>query len=188
MADYHALQAVGDVYLDSIGWNGGTTTFNALAHNLPVVTLLRYFNVYGSRQSLCNPYSGLVAHFYARLCTKQPLLLYEKGTPGRDFVHVRDVVYANLLALTTPLPPALCLNIGSGQCHSLYELAATLIAVTGLNSPLQPTDYYRVGDIHTCYADLRCAQQWLGYHPQVDLCAGLQEFATWAKQQNGTLV
>ncbi len=156
------------------------------AWQLPAV-ILRYFNVYGSRQSLCNPYSGLVAHFYERLRTNQPLLLYEKGTPRRDFVHVSDVVCANLLALNPALPAGLCLNIGSGQCYSLHELATTLTAVTGLNSPLQPTDYFRVGDIHTCYADLRCAQQWLSYRPQVDLYAGLAEFVTWAKQQHGTL-
>lgn len=156
------------------------------AWQLPAV-ILRYFNVYGSRQSLSNPYSGLVAHFYERLRTGQPLLLYEKGTPRRDFVHVRDVVCANLLALSRALPAGLCLNIGSGQCHPLYELATTLITVTGLNSALQPTDYFRVGDIHTCYADIRCAQQWLGYRPQVDLSAGLEELVTWAKQQHGTL-
>lgn len=153
------------------------------AWQLPAV-ILRYFNVYGSRQSLCNPYSGLVAHFYERLRTRQPLLLYEKGTPKRDFVHVSDVVRANLLALHTPLPAGLCLNIGTGQCHSLYDVAATLLAVTGNDCPLHLTDCFRVGDIHTCYANLDAAQQWLGYQPQVGLRAGLTEFVTWAEQQN----
>lgn len=156
------------------------------AWQLPAV-ILRYFNVYGSRQSLSNPYSGLVAHFYERLRTRQPILLYEKGTPGRDFVHVTDIVCANLLALNRALPAGLCLNIGSGQCHSLHALATTLTAVTGSDFPLQPTDYFRAGDIHTCYADLRCAQQWLGYRPRVDLHAGLRELVTWATQQNGAL-
>jgi dTDP-L-rhamnose 4-epimerase len=149
---------------------------------LPAV-ILRYFNVYGSRQSLCNPYSGLVANLYEQLRARQALLLYEQGTPGRDFVHVADIVQANQLALNPRLPPALCLNIGTGHCRTLSELATTLSDVAGVAASVQPTDYFRYGDIHTCYADIHQAQQWLSYRPQVDLQAGLREFVTWAERQ-----
>ena len=90
----------------------------AKTFGLPV-TMLRYFNVYGSRQSLQNPYTGVVSIFYSRILADQPIYVYEHGTPGRDFIHISDVVQANLAALERDIKPGTCINVGSGQRHSI---------------------------------------------------------------------
>ena len=85
---------------------------------------MRYFNVYGSRQSLRNPYTGIVSIFFSQICARRPIRLYEDATPTRDFVHVTDVVRANLLALEADVPPAAAINVGSGIETPLTELCA----------------------------------------------------------------
>lgn len=147
------------------------------------VTMLRYFNVYGSRQSLKNPYTGVVSIFYSRILADQPIYIYEQGTPGRDFVHISDVVRANLAALENDTEPGACFNVGSGQRHSILDVAQTLAKVIGKQAHLEDRGEFRVGDIHFCYADQARARQFLGIEPQVSLEAGLQEFVAWARDQ-----
>ena len=147
------------------------------------VTMLRYFNVYGSRQSLKNPYTGVVSIFYSRILADQPIYVYERGTPGRDFVHISDVVRANLAALERDTAPGTSINVGSGQRHSILDVAGTLAKVIGKQAKLEDRGEFRVGDIHFCYADQTRARQLLGIEPQVSLEAGLQEFVAWARNQ-----
>lgn len=147
------------------------------------VTMLRYFNVYGSRQSLQNPYTGVVSIFYSRILADQSIYIYERGTPGRDFVHISDVVRANLAALDSDTEPGVCINVGSGQRHSILDVAQTLAKVIGKAARLEDRGEFRVGDIHFCYADQTRARQLLGIEPQVSLEAGLQEFVAWARGQ-----
>lgn len=154
----------------------------AKTFGLPV-TVLRYFNVYGSRQSLQNPYTGVVSIFYSRILADQPISVYERGTPGRDFVHISDVVRANLAALERDTPPGTCVNVGSGQRHSILDVAETLAKIIGKPARLEDRGEFRVGDIHFCYADQTRARQLLGIDPQVSLEAGLQEFVAWARSQ-----
>ena len=151
--------------------------------DLPV-TVLRYFNVYGAGQSLQNPYTGVVSIFYSRLQAGQPIYLYEGGMPGRDFVHVKDVVHANLKALQEDVPTGSCFNVGSGSNISIRDLAESLSHATGCKVPLLDQGEFRVGDIHTCFADLTNSALSLKFKPKIRLQAGLDEFVGWAGSEH----
>lgn len=157
-------------------------SYAAKTFGLPV-KILRYFNVYGSRQSLKNPYTGVVSIFFSRIVGGQPVYLYENGLPGRDFVHISDVVQANLLALNAAVEPGTCINVGAGSEHSIAQIAESLGRACGNIPDLQDRGEFRVGDIHSCYADLSRARDLLGYGPKVSLEEGMQEFASWAREQ-----
>jgi dTDP-L-rhamnose 4-epimerase len=144
------------------------------------VTILRYFNVYGSRQSLTNPYTGVVSIFYSRMRAGEDISLYEHGGPIRDFVHVSDVARANVLAMDADVEPGTRINVGSGEDSSIEAVAWALAAVCGADVPILPTDQFRVGDIYACYADIRRAADLLGYRPNASLPPGMEEFVRWA--------
>lgn len=156
--------------------------YAAATFGLPV-TILRYFNVYGSRQSLKNPYTGIISIFYSRLKAGRPVSLYEHGLPERDFVHVWDVARANVLALSAPAEPGTCVNVGSGVTATVRGVAEALAAAAGVPADLADTGEFRVGDIRSCVADISRARRLLGYEPRVSLEAGLAEFAAWAATQ-----
>jgi dTDP-L-rhamnose 4-epimerase len=147
--------------------------------NIPT-TILRYFNVYGSRQSLKNPYTGVVAIFYSLLKAGRPLSLYEGGRPIRDFVHIQDVVSANLLALDYPEGLSGVFNVGSGNEESIADIAHALASALGVAPQLEDRGEFRVGDIYGCFADLANSRQALGYTPKVSLDDGMSEFVEWA--------
>jgi dTDP-L-rhamnose 4-epimerase len=151
----------------------------AKTYKLPVTTL-RYFNVYGSGQSLKNPYTGVVSIFFSLLREGKSLSMYESGLPIRDFVHVRDVVQANLLALSTPSAAGQKFNVGSGVPASIADIARTQAQAMKLDAQLDDRGEFRVGDIFACYADLARSRRDLGFQPQVDLLQGMEEFVAWA--------
>lgn len=154
------------------------------AHTFRIPTvILRYFNVYGSRQSLSNPYTGIVSIFYSRIMAGQPISIYERGKPLRDFVHVSDVARANLLAMERPVPPATAINVGTGAATTIQQVAETLQQAVGRSVTLEETDQFRFGDIHSCYADNAQAKSVLGYEASMSLSQGMQEFANWAQGQ-----
>ena len=152
------------------------------AYNIPVVAL-RYFNVYGPRQALSNPYTGVCAIFSARLLNDEPPLIFEDGEQTRDFVHVSDIVQANLLALETDKADYHALNIGTGSPISINEIA--LMLARGLDKQIQPeiTGKYREGDIRHCVADISRAKTLLGYEPKVKLADGIPELLEWVRMQ-----
>ncbi len=153
-------------------------------HVLGIPTVvLRYFNVYGAGQSLNNPYTGVMTVFYNRLKNGSTLSLYENGSPLRDFVHVRDVAQANLLAMQSPTAVGGTFNIGSGKAVTIGAVAETLAALRGPGARLEQTTQYRVGDIFACIAALEASRRELGYTPQVTLTEGLREFLAWAETQ-----
>jgi dTDP-L-rhamnose 4-epimerase len=155
----------------------------ARTYRIPL-TILRYFNVYGSGQSLQNPYTGVVSIFYARLRAGRPISLYEQGTPLRDFVHVSDVVRANLAALDADVEPGIVVNVGSGTPATIEELVEALAhACSRPAAEWERTDEYRLGDIRACYADVRRARRLLGWQPGMGLRDGLREFVRWAREQ-----
>lgn len=158
--------------------------YAAATFGLPL-TVLRYFNVYGSRQSLKNPYTGVMTVFFNRILSGQPIFLYENGTPLRDFVHVSDVVQANLLALEleNDTTPGTCINVGSGQRHTISDIANALAHTCGREAQLENSGQFRIGDIHACIADLNRAHEILGYLPRISLEEGVREFSDWAAQQ-----
>jgi dTDP-L-rhamnose 4-epimerase len=138
---------------------------------VPVVAL-RYFNVYGPRQSPHNPYTGLITTLGLRLLGGRPIILYEQGTPVRDFVHVDDVVSANLLALRDP-PQDGPVNIGTGRSVSLEELVEALAGAFGVEPDVQHSSRFRVGDIHAAVADTTRARDALAFTAAVSLEDGL---------------
>jgi dTDP-L-rhamnose 4-epimerase len=152
----------------------------AVTYGIPL-TILRYFNVYGSGQCLGNPYSGVLSIFYSQLRTRQPIALYERGEARRDFVHVSDVVAANLGAMDADVTPSTAVNIGSGAMTAIRDVVNAIGTVTGQRPEARETTQFRVGDIHACVADVRRAAELLGFVPRVDLESGIREFLRWAE-------
>jgi dTDP-L-rhamnose 4-epimerase len=152
------------------------------AYGVPT-TALRFFNVYGPRQALSNPYTGVLAIFAARLLNERPPLIFEDGLQQRDFVSVHDVAQACVLAGSTTVADGLALNIGSGRACSVRDIAARLGAVLGSTIEPEVTGKYRVGDIRHCFADISEARNAVGYAPAVELEEGLQELAAWLDGQ-----
>jgi dTDP-L-rhamnose 4-epimerase len=151
-------------------------------YQLPVVAL-RYFNIFGTRQSLSNPYTGVVAIFASRLLNGNAPLVFEDGQQIRDFVNVRDVVQANVLAMQRPEADGMALNIGSGQPISIREIASELALTLAVNTPFEITGKYRAGDIRHCFADISLASRTLGYRPAVRFADGLKELVEWLATQ-----
>ena len=153
------------------------------AYGIPTVAL-RFFNVYGTRQALSNPYTGVLAIFAARFLNEKPPLINEDGLQRRDFVSVRDVARACRLALEVPEAAGHAINIGSGSHFTIREIAMQLSQVLECThiAP-QITGKYRVGDIRNCFADISLARKVLGYKPQMTLTEGLRELAHWLADQ-----
>lgn len=154
------------------------------AYALPTVAL-RLFNVYGPRQALSNPYTGVMAIFACRLLNGRPPIIFEDGEQRRDFVNVRDVARAFRSALERPEADGSAINIGSGDERSIAGIARTLGAVLG-REDLEPqiAGKYRAGDIRHCFADISKAKALLAYEPQVALEDGVEELAEWLGRQS----
>lgn len=153
------------------------------AYGIPTVAL-RFFNVYGTRQALSNPYTGVLAIFAARYLNGEPPVIFEDGYQQRDFVHVSDAVQACVLALDAPQAPGRAFNVASGRSYSVRGIAERLADVLSADRA-QPriTGRYRVGDIRHCFADISLARQVLAYEPRVDLEEGLVGLAAWLEGQ-----
>lgn len=149
------------------------------AYGIPTVAL-RFFNAYGPRQALSNPYTGVLAIFASRLLNDGAPTIFEDGLQKRDFVSVHDVARACRLALEVEEAAGEVLNVGSGQPQTVREIAARLARVMG-KERIRPEilGKYRVGDIRHCFADITRARQVLGYEPQVALDEGMAELASW---------
>jgi dTDP-L-rhamnose 4-epimerase len=153
------------------------------AYGIPAVAL-RFFNVYGARQALSNPYTGVLAIFASRLLNGKPPLVYEDGHQRRDFVSVHDIAQACRLALDAPEAGGRVFNVGSGSSYTILEVAQYLSRALGRET-VEPeiTGKYRTGDIRHCFADITLARQVLGYQPKVTFEEGLQELADWLAGQ-----
>jgi dTDP-L-rhamnose 4-epimerase len=145
---------------------------------------LRFFNIYGTRQALSNPYTGVLAIFASRLLNGRPPLVNEDGRQRRDFVSVRDVVQACRLALEVPGAGGHVFNVGSGESYSVIEVAEMMAAGLG-REEIEPeiTQRYRLGDVRNCFADISLARSVLDYRPKIQLREGLRELATWLEDQ-----
>jgi len=161
------------------------TKFNSTAldktYGIPT-TALRYFNVYGPRQALTNPYTGACAIFSNRILNNKPPYIFEDGNQQRDFINVRDLANANVLALEKSSANHQAINIGTGKPASIRRIADLLIKAYG-KTKLKPyiSQRYRKGDVRHCYADMTKARNLLGYEPTISLREGLKELAEWAK-------
>jgi dTDP-L-rhamnose 4-epimerase len=152
------------------------------AYNIPVVAL-RYFNVYGTRQSLNNPYTGVMAIFSSRILNNNPPLIFEDGLQTRDFVHVSDIVQANLLAMNSDKANGQIFNVGTGQAVTIRKIAELLIEE--MQSQLKPeiVNKFRIGDIRHCVADISKIRDTLGFEPKMGLNDGIKELVEWVKEQ-----
>ncbi|HEX6112376.1 MAG TPA: SDR family NAD(P)-dependent oxidoreductase [Geminicoccaceae bacterium] len=149
------------------------------AYGIPTIAL-RFFNVYGTRQALSNPYTGVLAIFAARLLNGNRPRVFEDGAQRRDFVHVSDVARACRLALEAPSDVRGVFNIGSGESRTIREVARQLASTMG-RPELAPEIMrrYRTGDVRHCFADIGRARAALGFEPQMAFEDGLEELATW---------
>jgi dTDP-L-rhamnose 4-epimerase len=147
------------------------------AYGIPTVAL-RFFNVFGTRQALSNPYTGVLAIFASRLLNNNAPMIFEDGMQKRDFVSVYDVAEACRLALESDLAIGQVYNVGSGRAYTIREIAESFAKVLG-KEHLYPeiTGQYRVGDIRHCFADLSKARTELGFEPTEMLEAGMLELA-----------
>ena len=151
-------------------------------YGLPV-TALRFFNIYGTRQALSNPYTGVAAIFASRLLNAQAPLVFEDGDQMRDFVSVHDVVRANLLAMNSPASDGQVINIGCGKPITIRQVAQLLGGALGSDIAPVITGKYRAGDIRHCFADISRARALLGYEPEVTHEQGFAELAEWLREQ-----
>ncbi len=152
------------------------------AYGIPTVAL-RYFNVYGPRQALSNPYTGVAAIFSSRLKNDRPPVVYEDGNQTRDFVSVHDIVAANLLAMERSGADYEAVNVGTGRATSILQVARTLATLYGKRIEPSVEQKFRPGDIRHCIADVAKARKLLGYEPKVAFEDGLRDLVRWGEAQ-----
>lgn len=157
------------------------------AYDLPAVAL-RFFNIYGSRQALTNPYTGVAAIFCGRMLSGHTPVIYEDGGQMRDFVHVSDVVQACCLAMQRSGADHQVVNVGTGRPISVLEVGTLLARELGWNGAFEIREKFRAGDIRHCFADITRIQQLLGYAPNHRFETGVAELVAWVAQQQGVSV
>ena len=151
------------------------------AYNIPTVAL-RYFNVFGPRQSLSNPYTGVCAIFSSRIKNGNPPIIYEDGLQSRDFVSVYDIVQANVLAMTNDNMNYQAFNVGAGNVTTVLDVYDTLAKLYGFDGEALVVNKFRTGDIRHCFADISKIEA-CGYKPTVRLDEGMKELAEWGTKQ-----
>jgi len=156
------------------------------AYKIPTVAL-RYFNVYGPRQALSNPYTGLLAITASRVLNKKAPIIFEDGLQTRDFVNVKDVARANLSALEWEGKDQVVLNVGTGRALSVMDVVNAVIKGLDGKEPPMVTGYFRVGDIRHCYSDPSRAKKIIGFEPRIKFEDGILEFLDWAREEEGVM-
>lgn len=153
------------------------------AYNIPTVAM-RFFNAFGTRQALSNPYTGVLAIFMSRILNGKSPLIFEDGQQLRDFVSVYDVAQACALTLDNPEANGQVFNVGSGRQYTVQDVARLCAKSLG-REDLEPevTGKYRVGDNRHCFADISLAERALGFKPQCYLEDGIDELSEWVAQQ-----
>jgi len=151
-------------------------------YKIPVVAL-RYFNTYGPRQALSNPYTGAAAIFSSRILNKRPPVIFEDGLQSRDFTHVSDIVQANILAMEKPEADYEAFNVGTGRKLSILDLANMLIEKLKFGDKCIIANKFRAGDIRHCYADISKIKSKLGFEPKVKFEDGIDDLIAWVKTQ-----
>ena len=152
------------------------------AYNIPTVAL-RYFNVYGPRQSLSNPYTGVAAIFLSRVKNDKEPLIFEDGRQSRDFIYVSDIIEANILAMNKDEANYDFFNVGTGKPHSILDIAETIISLYDKNLKPEILGKFRAGDIRHCYSDISKISKKLGYRPNVSFEKGMKKLKSWSETQ-----
>ncbi|HKP19056.1 MAG TPA: NAD-dependent epimerase/dehydratase family protein [Gaiellaceae bacterium] len=152
------------------------------AYRVPA-TALRFFNVYGPRQALSNPYTGVAAIFSSRLLNGRAPVVFEDGWQSRDFVHVSDITAAVQRALEPGAGDGAAINVGTGRSVSVLDVADVLARELGVPIRAEIRNEFRAGDIRHCFASIERARTLLGYEPAVAFEDGMRELAGWLAGQ-----
>lgn len=152
------------------------------AYKIPSVAL-RYFNVYGQGQSISNPYTGVAAIFAGRLLNNRPPFIFEDGGQSRDFVHVSDIVKANLMAMEKDEADYQVFNVGTGRPVTVLEVANVLSQSLGKNIEPELLGKYRAGDIRHCFSDISRIRSHLGFEPEMSFEEGMKDLVEWLSAQ-----
>lgn len=151
-------------------------------YKIPTVAL-RFFNVYGERQSLSNPYTGVAAIFSTRILNNNSPVIFEDGGQSRDFVYVGDIVQANILAMEKESANFQIFNVASGQVTTILEVAKILSKKLKFKGKIKITNNFREGDIRHCFADISKIKKLLGYKPKFNFEEGMNKLIQWNKKQ-----
>ncbi len=152
------------------------------AYDMPCIAF-RFFNVYGSRQALSNPYTGAIALFGTRLKNGHPPLVYEDGMQTRDFIHVSDIVRALIAALDSARGDGRAFNVGTGQPRTILEIAQQLARVMNIDLAPNVTQQFRAGDIRHCAADTTQLRATYELPPPRSFEEGVREWWKWAERE-----
>ena len=152
------------------------------AYGIPTVAL-RFFNTYGPGQALSNPYTGVGAIFASRLLNGKPPIVFEDGLQSRDFIHVSDIVRGIVLALDSDAAAGHAVNLGTGRPSTINDIARLLAEGLGVEIEGEIVDQYRSGDIRHCYADVRAAEELLGFKASTSLEDGMRDLVAWLGSQ-----
>lgn len=151
-------------------------------YSIPTVAL-RYFCIYGPRQALSNPYTGVCAIFSSRIKNNNAPIIFEDGFQTRDFISVHDIVSANLLVMEKSRANYEIFNVGTGMSVSIFDIAITLSKLYDKDIKPDIVDKYRPGDIRHCCADISKLNK-LGFKPSISFQDGMHELVKWGICQN----
>jgi dTDP-L-rhamnose 4-epimerase len=154
------------------------------AYDLPTVAL-RFFNIYGSRQALSNPYTGVAAIFSGRMLAGERPAIYEDGHQLRDFIHVADIVQACCRSIEQPAADYQVFNVGTGQPISVLQVGEALARELHFEAGFEVLHKFRAGDIRHCFADISRIQSAIGFEPRYRFEDGVRELVAWVAEQQG---
>jgi dTDP-L-rhamnose 4-epimerase len=154
------------------------------AYKIPTVAL-RYFNAYGPRQALSNPYTGVCAIFSSRILNGGAPVIFEDGLQSRDFIHVKDVARANRLAMEKDAADYQVFNVGSGDPKTILDIAKILAKKIQPKMKINPEikKAFREGDIRHCFADTSKISKALGFKTTVRFEDGIEDLTGWVASQ-----
>ena len=151
------------------------------AYGIPAAAL-RFFNVYGPRQALSNPYTGVCAIFMSRIKNDKRPVIYEDGGQTRDFISVKDIARACVTAMKMKEADYQVFNVGTGKATCIAEIARTLAKIYGKDIVPEITNTFRKGDVRHCISDAGKIEKSLGFKAEIDLENGLEELAEWTEK------
>ncbi len=151
-------------------------------YGFPIV-ILKYFNVFGPRQSLSNPYTGVSAIFISRIKNNNIPIIYEDGLQTRDFIFIDDIVEANIIAMKDPNANFEIFNVGSGSPITIKQLTEEIYYIYGKEPKIEINYEFRKGDIRHCIADISKIKNKLRWEPKVSFRDGIKKLIEWSKTQ-----
>ena len=149
-------------------------------YGIPTVAL-RYFNVFGPRQSLSNPYTGVAAIFMSRIKNNNPPIIFEDGLQSRDFISVHDIIASNILCMENKAADYEIFNVGAGRQITILQIAQILAKLYGKEIKPIITHKFRKGDVRHCFSDISRIKSKLNFEPKVSFEDGMKELIAWSE-------